>query len=78
MGELFKYYLLIKRAYRISKVHLLRNFSDLGPCVMRQIKALDTYVWYFERNFREILPVGPLGIQIFWIFTNQRPRSPTI
>ena len=39
---LFKYYLLIKRAPRISKVHFSGNFSDLGPCVMHQIEAIDT------------------------------------
>ena len=40
IGEVFKYYLLIKRAPRISKVHFLGTSSDLGPCMIQQIEGI--------------------------------------
>ena len=40
IGELFKYFLLIKRAPRISKVHFLGYFFVWRPCIIHQIKGL--------------------------------------
>ena len=73
MGELFKYYLLIKRAYRISKVHFFSDFFALRPSIMNQMKDLDK----LKQVFYEYLVISLLLKRSKVDKTQQRwlPRS---
>ena len=61
-GGVFKYYLLVKRDCRISKVHFFSNFSNLWPCVIHQIML---HIQLLIKRGHSVIEKSEKSIQVF-------------